>query len=109
MSPTPPANRASTIDFHLAESADGWLLTVAVTPALLAALTQQRSEEGDAEFTVSITPNLVPGVAFPTRLALTEPALEAPAPPAVGAGVAAHAPQRRMFRHRERVDLADSG
>lgn len=85
------------------------MLTVAVTPQLLAALTQQRSEEGDAEFTVSITPNLVPGVAFPTRLALTEPAVAAPAQPAVAAGHAAHAVQRRMFRHRERVDLTDSG
>ncbi len=112
MPPAPPDQDPLTTDFRLAESSDGWLLTVAVTPRLIAALTRHGADEGGAEFTVSITPNLVPGTPFQTRLAVTDqaqPELEPPGQPTADGGAPAHTAQRRMFRHRLRVEVADSG
>jgi hypothetical protein len=67
---------APASDFHLVESADGWVLTVNVTDRLRAALTSANGNGAaarTADFTVHVEPNLLPGDPFPATLQLLQP------------------------------------
>jgi hypothetical protein len=72
------ANSAS--DFHLVESAGRWVLTINLTPRVRDALAAESGPRPgtttDADFTVHVEPNLLPGEPFPVSLELLRP--EAP-------------------------------